>query len=45
MPKLVEEITLNWTDLTGAKTGATALGSNKFYRGQLFDDFTVVFTY
>jgi predicted DNA-binding WGR domain protein len=43
--KLVEEVTLNWTDLTGAKTGATALGSNKFYRGQLFDDFTVVFTY
>ncbi len=45
MAKLLEEVTLNWTDLTGAKTGATALGSNKFYRGQLFDDFSVVFTY
>jgi predicted DNA-binding WGR domain protein len=42
---IIEEVTLNWTDLTGAKTGATALGSNKFYRAQLFSDFTVVFTY
>ena len=42
---IVEEVTLNWTDLTGAKTGATALGSNKFYRAQLFDDFSVLFTY
>src|SRR6185503_3955883 len=42
---ILEEVTLNWTDLTGAKTGATALGSNKFYRAQLFSDFTVVFTY
>ncbi len=42
---VLEEVTLNWTDLTGAKTGATALGSNKFYRAQLFSDFTVVFTY
>jgi len=42
---ILEEVTLNWTDLTGAKTGATALGSNKFYRAQLFADFTVVFTY
>src|SRR5690606_28235560 len=42
---LLEEVTLNWTDLTGAKTGATALGSNKFYRAQLYSDFTVVFTY
>lgn len=45
MANLLEEVTLNWTDLTGAKTGATALGSNKFYRAQLFSDFTVVFTY
>lgn len=43
--QVLEEITLNWTDLTGAKTGATALGSNKFYRAQLFGDFSVVFTY
>lgn len=43
--KLVDEVTLNWTDLTGKKTGATTLGSNKFYRAQLFDDGKVVFTY
>lgn len=42
---LLDEMILNWTDLTGKKTGATALGSNKFYKAQLFDDFTVVFTY
>jgi predicted DNA-binding WGR domain protein len=42
---VLEEVTLNWTDLTGAKTGATALGSNKFYRAQIMGDFTVVFTY
>ena len=45
MAKLLDEVTLNWTDLTGKKTGATTLGSNKFYRAQLFDDFTVIFTY
>jgi predicted DNA-binding WGR domain protein len=44
-PSVLEEVTLNWTDLTGAKTGATALGSNKFYRAQIMGDFTVVFTY
>jgi predicted DNA-binding WGR domain protein len=43
--QVIEEVTLNWTDLTGAKTGATSLGSNKFYRAQIFADFTVVFTY
>jgi poly [ADP-ribose] polymerase len=43
--KLVDEVTLNWTDLTGKKTGATTLGSNKFYRAQLFDDCTVTFTW
>ena len=43
--QVLEEVTLNWTDLTGAKTGATALGSNKFYRAQIMGDFTVVFTY
>src|SRR6187455_1744726 len=45
MGAVLEEVTLNWTDLTGAKTGATALGSNKFYRAQIMADFTVVFTY
>ncbi len=44
-PQVLEEVTLNWTDLTGAKTGATSLGSNKFYRAQIMGDFTVVFTY
>src|SRR5688572_3103576 len=43
--QLVEEVTLNWTDLTGKKTGATSFGSNKFYRAQLFDDFSVTFTW
>ena len=44
-PQLLEEVVLNWTDLTGAKTGATALGSNKFYKAQIlirmFDDPTL----
>jgi predicted DNA-binding WGR domain protein len=48
-PNVVEEIILNWTDLTGKKTGATALGSNKFYKGQVHDlgggAYQVVFTY
>src|SRR5688572_24539036 len=43
--KILDEVTLNWTDLTGKKTGATTLGSNKFYKAQLFDDFSVLFTY
>ena len=45
---LLDEVILNWTDLTGKKTGATALGSNKFYKAQLSDEgsgFKVVFTY
>lgn len=45
---LVEEVILNWTDLTGKKTGATALGSNKFYKAQIFSKggaFEVVFNY
>lgn len=44
----LEEVVLNWTDLTGQKTGATALGSNKFYKAQLSKEgsgFKVVFTY
>lgn len=47
--KIVDEVTLNWTDLTGKKTGATTLGSNKFYKAQIHDlggnSFKVVFTY
>jgi hypothetical protein len=45
---VLEEVVLNWTDLTGQKTGATALGSNKFYKAELSKDgsgFKVVFTY
>lgn len=45
---VVDEVTLNWTDLTGKKTGATTLGSNKFYKAQIVTEttgFTVVFTY
>src|SRR4051794_15797515 len=45
---IIEEVTLNWTDLTGKKTGATALGSNKFYKAQIHDlggSFKVVFNY
>ena len=45
---IVEEVTLNWTDLTGAKTGAKALGSNKFYKATIYDQggsFKVVFNY
>ncbi len=46
----VEEVILNWTDLTGKKTGATSLGSNKFYKAQIFQDasgggYKVVFNY
>ena len=48
-PTVVEEVTLNWTDLTGKKTGATSLGSNKFYKAQILDAgggaYRVVFTY
>lgn len=46
---IIEEITLNWTDLTGARTGATSLGSNKFYKAKLSElspgSFEVVFNY
>lgn len=48
-PKIVDEVTLNWTDLTGKKTGATSLGSNKFYKAQIHDlgngSYSVVFNY
>ncbi len=45
---IIEEATLNWTDLTGAKTGASSLGSNKFYKARLTEgggQFVVTFTY
>jgi predicted DNA-binding WGR domain protein len=48
MGGIVEEVTLNWTDLTGKKTGATSLGSNKFYKAKIVDDggsFTVHFNW
>lgn len=46
--KVVEEVTLNWTDLTGAKTGAKALGSNKFYKAKIEAEgnrFKITFNY
>ena len=30
---VIESVTLNFTDLTGSKTGCTTLGSNKFWKG------------
>jgi poly [ADP-ribose] polymerase 2/3/4 len=48
MSSPLHEVVLNWTDLTGQKTGATSLGSNKFYKAQLFSHpkgFRVLFTY
>lgn len=46
---VIDEITLNWADLTGAKTGATSLGSNKFYRATLTEpapgSFVVTYVY
>lgn len=45
---VVDEVILNWTDLTGKKTGATTLGSNKFYKARIVDNggsFTVTFNY
>lgn len=35
--KIVRSVTLNFTDLTGAKTGCTKLGSNKFWKGWVED--------
>lgn len=34
---IVESVTLNFTDLTGSKTGCTTLGSNKFWKGWVED--------
>jgi predicted DNA-binding WGR domain protein len=45
---VIEEVTLNWTDLTGKKTGATALGSNKFYKARITQEasgYKVTFNY
>jgi hypothetical protein len=35
--KIVRQTTLNFTDLTGKKTGCTKLGSNKFWKGWVED--------
>jgi len=37
MATVIEAVTLNFTDLTGAKTGCTTLGSNKFWKGWVED--------
>jgi predicted DNA-binding WGR domain protein len=46
---IIEEIILNWAVLTGAKTGATSFGSNKFYRATLTEpapgSFVVTYVY
>ena len=46
---VIEEIVLNWADLSGAKTGATSYGSNKFYKATLVESapgvFVVTFNY
>jgi predicted DNA-binding WGR domain protein len=46
---IIDEVTLNWADLTGAKTGATSFGSNKFYRATLTEpapgSFLVTYVY
>jgi predicted DNA-binding WGR domain protein len=45
---VIEEVTLNWTDLTGKKTGATSLGSNKFYKARITQEasgYKVTFNY
>ena len=34
---IIESVTLNFTDLTGDKTGCTTLGSNKFWKGWVED--------
>lgn len=37
MGHIIHQVTLNFTDLTGAKTGCTTLGSNKFWKGWVVD--------
>jgi len=34
---IIHSVTLSFTDLTGAKTGCTTLGSNKFWKGSVVD--------
>lgn len=34
---IVRRTTLNFTDLTGARTGCSTLGSNKFWKGEVVD--------
>lgn len=38
MSKILESVTLNFTDLTGDKTGCVKLGSNKFWKGSIVDN-------
>jgi predicted DNA-binding WGR domain protein len=33
--KIIERVALNWTDLTGEKSGCVVLGSNKFWIGEV----------
>ncbi len=45
---VLEEAVLNWTDLTGARTGATSFGSNKFYKAKIEEAggrFKITFNY
>jgi len=37
MGQIINSTTLNFTDLTGAKTGCTILGSNRFWKGWVVD--------
>ena len=45
---VIEEVVLNWTDLTGDKTGCDKYGSNKFYKATVTESggqFHVTFRY
>ncbi len=45
---IIEETVLNWTDLTGARTGASKFGSNKFYKAWIEEvggRFRITFNY
>ena len=42
---IIEKVSLNFTDLTGAKTGCTTLGSNKFWTGWVEDVGSGIFNF
>ena len=45
---VIEEVTLNWTDLTGSKTGCDKFGSNKVYKARITESggtFMITYTY